>query len=316
MRLLDREVEMGHASWVLKHELTMGPDFFSLLPAFRMVATTGGFTAASGRLGITPSAVSQKIRQIEALVGVRLFERTSRSVRLTEAGRLLLENTDRAFADIADALDRVRMVGKRPAGNLRINLSRLAAQVCILPRLAAFVRHYPDIKIELATDDRLSDIVAGGFDAGIRFQDTLEMDMIARSIGPPLRRSVLASRSYLEASGTPRHPNDLPGHDVIRYRFPGSQRLEPLTFNVNDQVVRLDPPPRLVFDDNHHFDFAVRSGLGIAQLYRATEIPAIEAGELVELLTEFEPGPVQFKLYYPTRNQPPKLRAFIEWFCG
>lgn len=181
----------------------MGPDFFSLLPAFRMVATTGGFTAASGRLGITPSAVSQKIRQIEALVGVRLFERTSRSVRLTEAGRLLLENTDRAFADIADALDRVRMVGKRPAGNLRINLSRLAAQVCILPRLAAFVRHYPDIKIELATDDRLSDIVAGGFDAGIRFQDTLEMDMIARSIGPPLRRSVLASRSYLEASGTP-----------------------------------------------------------------------------------------------------------------
>ena len=185
-----------------------------------------------------------------------------------------------------------------------------------MPRLAAFVRHYPDITIELATDDRLSDIVAGGFDAGIRFQDTLEMDMIARSIGPPLRRSVLASRSYLDASGAPQHPNDLGSHEVIRYRFPGSQRLEPLTFNVNDQVFRLDPPPRLVFDDNHHFDFAVRSGLGIAQLYRATEIPAIEAGELVELLTKFEPRPVQFKLYYPTRNQPPKLRAFIEWFCG
>ncbi|RUY57609.1 hypothetical protein EN981_03805 [Mesorhizobium sp. M7A.F.Ca.CA.001.13.2.1] len=133
-----------------------------------------------------------------------------------------------------------------------------------------------------------------------------------RSTSSPLSAGLaLLSGSFRH----PRHPNDLPGHDVIRYRFPGSQRL-PLTFNVNDQVVRLDPPPRLVFDDNHHFDFAVRSGLGIAQLYRATEIPAIEAGELVELLTEFEPGPVQFKLYYPTRNQPPKLRAFIEWFCG
>ncbi|MGB3335868.1 MAG: LysR family transcriptional regulator [Devosia sp.] len=293
----------------------MDSDLFSLLPAFRMVATTGGFTAASGRLGITPSAVSQKIRQIEALVGARLFERTSRSVRLTDAGRLLLQDTDRAFSDIAEALDRVRSVEKRPAGNLRINLSRLAAQICILPRLAGFVQHYPDIALELATDDRLSDIVAGGFDGGIRFADTLELDMIARRIGPPLRRSVLASRSYLDAAGTPQHPDDLGSHHVIRYRFPGSQRLEPLTFEVDGQVLRLDPPPRLVFDDNHHFDFAVRSGLGIAQLYRTTELPAIEAGELLELLTKFEPRPVQFQLYYPTRNQPEKLRAFIDWFC-
>jgi DNA-binding transcriptional LysR family regulator len=293
----------------------MESELFSLLPAFRMVASAGGFTAASGRLGITPSAVSQKIRQIEALVGARLFERTSRSVRLTEAGRLLLQDTDRAFSDIADALDRVRTVEKRPAGNLRINLSRLAAQICILPRLAGFVRHYPDITLELATDDRLSDIVAGGFDAGIRFSDTLELDMIARTIGPPLRRTVLASRSYLDHAGTPQHPNDLTNHQVIRYRFPGSQRLEPLSFEIDGQIFRLDPPPRLVFDDNHHFDFAVRSGLGIAQLYRETELPAIEAGELVELLTDFAPRPVQFQLYYPTRNQPEKLRAFIDWFC-
>lgn len=294
----------------------MGPDLFSLLPTFRMVATTGGFTAASGRLGITPSAVSQKIRQIESLLDARLFERTSRSVRLTEAGRLLLQKTDRAFSDISDALDQVRAVEKRPAGNLRINLSRLAAQVCILPRLAAFVRYYPDITVELTTDDRFADIVAGGFDAGIRFADTLEMDMIARAIGPVLRRSVLASPSYLETAGIPRHPDELGSHQVIRYRFPGSERLEPLTFNIDGQVFRVDPAPRLVFDDNHHFDFTLRSGLGIAQLFRETEISAIETGELVEVLTQFEPRPVQFQLYYPTRNQPPKLRAFIEWFCG
>jgi DNA-binding transcriptional LysR family regulator len=294
----------------------MAPDLFSLLTAFRMVATTCGFTAASGRLGITPSAVSQKIRQIEAFIGVRLFERTSRSVRLTEAGQLLLQNTDRAFGDIADALDRVRAVGKRPAGNLRINLSRLAAQVCILPRLAAFIRHYPDITLELATDDRLTDIVAGGFDAGIRFPDALEMDMIARPIGPTLRRSILASPSYLEAAGIPQHPGDLAGHQIVRYRLPGSQRLEPLTFNVDGQVLRIDPPPRLVLDDNDHIALAVREGLGIAQRYSATEMPAIDSGDLVELLTQFEPIPHQFQLYYPSRGQPPKLQAFIESFCG
>ncbi|MFK4811846.1 LysR substrate-binding domain-containing protein [Devosia sp. ZW T5_3] len=316
MARLDREVELSHTSRALKHGLTMPPDLLSLLPAFRMVATAGGFTAASGRLGITPSAVSQKIRQLESLVGARLFERTSRSIRLTEAGRLLLQDTDRAFGDIAEALDRVRTAGRRPAGNLRINLSRLAAQFCILPRLADFVRRYPDVNVELATDDRLSDIVAGGFDAGIRFSDTLELDMIARPIGPVLHRRVLASRAYLEAAGIPQHPNDLASHQVIRYRFPGSQRLEPLTFNVGDQVVRLDPPPRLVFDDNNHFDFAVRAGLGVAQLYRTTEIPANESDELVEVLPQFEPRPAQFQLYYPTRNQPPKLRAFIDWFCS
>ncbi|TCP64301.1 LysR substrate-binding domain-containing protein [Sphingomonas sp. PP-CE-1G-424] len=293
----------------------MGNDFLLLLPAFRMVATTGGFTAASGRLGMTPSAVSQKIRQIESLVGTRLFERTSRSVRLTEAGRLLLQNTDRAFSDIENAFDRVRTVEERPAGNLRINLSRLAAQVCILPRMAAFVGHYPDIAVELTTDDRLTDIVAGGFDAGIRFADTLEMDMIARAIGPVLRRSVLASPSYLEAAGIPQHPVDLGNHQLIRYRLPGSQRLVPLTFNIHGQVFCLDPPPRLVFDDNHYFDFAVRAGLGIAQLFRQTEISAIANGELIELLEEFEPRAVQFQLYYPTRAHSPKLQAFIEWFC-
>lgn len=294
----------------------MTPDLFSLLPTFRMVATTDGFTAASGRLGITPSAVSQKIRQLEGLVGVRLFERTSRSVRLTEAGQLLLRDTDRAFGDIADALDRAKAVGKRPAGNLRINLSRLAAQVCILPRLADFVRHYPDITLELATDDRLADIVAGGFDAGIRFPDVLELDMIARPIGPALRRSMLAAPSYLESAGVPRHPVDLMAHRIIRYRLPGSQRLEPLTFNVEGEVLRLEPPPRLVLDDNDHISLAVREGLGIAQRYTATEMPAIGSGHVVELLTRFEPAPNRFHLYYPSRGQPPKLQAFIEWFCG
>jgi DNA-binding transcriptional LysR family regulator len=292
----------------------MKTEYISLLPVFRMVAISGGFTAAAGPLGVTPSAVSQKVRQLEAMLGVRLFERTSRSVRLTEAGQLLLAGTERPFEELAAAVDHARTINRRPAGVLRITLSRLAAEVCILPRLGGFVRHYPEITLELSTDDRLTNIVAGGFDAGIRMSETLERDMIARRIGPPLRRAMLAAPSYLDRCGFPRHPGELNDHQVIRYRFPGSQRLEPLVFRIGDQIHRLDPPPRLVLDDNRHIALAVREGLGIAQRYRVTEEAAIESGDVIEVLSEFEPQPSQFHLYYPSRNQPPKLQAFIRWF--
>ncbi len=289
-------------------------DSLALLPVFRSVATAGGFTAASGLLGITPSAVSQKIRQLEAKLGVRLFERTSRSVRLTAAGQELLNGTVTTFDELARAIDNARMTSQQPAGQLRISLSRLAAEVCVLPRLAGFADRYPDITLELSTDDRLTDIVAEGFDAGIRMTETLEQDMIAKPIGPPLRRSILASSSYLQRHGEPAHPSDLRNHKVIRYRFPGSQRLEPLTFCIADQIHRLDPPPCMVLDDNTHIRQAVREGIGLAQRYRVTEEAGIVAGDLIEVLMEFEPPAYQFKFYYPSRNQPAKLKAFIDWF--
>lgn len=237
-------------------------------------------------------------------------------MRLTAAGQVLFEDTHRAFDEFDAVIDRVRTVNQRPAGNLRINLSRLAAEICILPRLAGFVREYPEIMLELSTDDRLADIVAGGFDAGIRMSETLELDMIARPIGPPLQRTMLASPAYLERKGAPEHPCDLDRHHVIRYRFPGSQRLAPLELRIDDQIHRLDPQARLVLDDNTHIASAVREGLGLAQRFRATEESAIKAGELIAVLFQFEPEPVQFNIYYPSRNQPAKLQAFIEWFVG
>lgn len=289
-------------------------DLLALLPAFRTVATSGGFTAASGRLGMTPSAVSQKIRQLETQLGTRLFERTSRSVRLTEAGRLLLEDSERAFSDLGDALDRVRALDRRPAGELRINISALAAHICILPQLEGFVRRYPEIALELVTDDRLSDIVAGGWHAGIRMSDELELDMISRPIGPRLRRTMMASPAYLEQAGVPKSPADLEGHRIIRYRFPGSQRLEPLRFLVEGRMLEMNPAPAMVLNDNEQIGFAVRAGLGLAQRFHATadgEAP----GATAEVLVAFEPPRRQFHLYYPSRGQPPKLQAFIDWFC-
>jgi DNA-binding transcriptional LysR family regulator len=145
--------------------------------------------------------------------------------------------------------------------------------------------------------------------------ETLEMDMIARPIGPALRRMVMASPAYLEATGVPQHPADLNAHRVIRYRFPGSQRLEPLRFTLDNRVVEMNPAPVLVLNSNDYMGMMVRAGVGIAQRFRATEEQAAATGGLVEILAPFEPPPWQFHLYYPSRGQPPKLQAFIDWFC-
>lgn len=293
----------------------MEPSILAALPAFRTVAQAGGFTAAAGRLGMSVSAVSQSIRQLEQRVGTRLFDRTSRSVRLTERGRQLLEAIDGPIGLLAGAIDTIKEADGEPSGHLRITLSRLAAEICILPTLPGFVRRYPAIRLELSTDDRLTDIVSNGFDAGIRFRDALGLDMISVPLGPPVRRSILASREYLERAGTPQTPDDLSHHAIIRYRFPGSGRLEPLTFRRGEEILQLDPPAALILDDNSHFALASHAGLGLAQRFRINEEAALKSGELVSVLDAYEPEPWQLHIYFPSRDlQPAKLRAFIDWF--
>lgn len=295
----------------------MDTNILAALPVFRAVAQAGGFTAASGRLGISVSAVSQSIRQLELRMEIRLFDRTSRSVRLTERGRHLLEAIEGPIGLLSGAIEAIKEADGEPSGHLRITLSRLAAEICILPDLVAFIRRYPAIRLELSTEDRLTDIVSNGFDAGIRLRGALELDMISVPIGPPLRRSMLASKEYLARAGEPRTLEDLSQHAVIRYRFPGSGRLEPLTFRRGEATVQLDPAAALILDDNRHFALASRAGLGLAQRFRATEEALIESGELVSVLDAYEPEPQQFHIYFPSRElQPAKLRAFIEWFRG
>jgi DNA-binding transcriptional LysR family regulator len=299
----------------MKQDLMMDPSTLAALPIFRAVARAGGFTAASGRLGISVSAVSQSIRQLERRLGVRLFDRTSRSVRLTEHGRRLLATIEGPIDVLSTAVEAIKEADGEPSGHLRITLSRLAAEVCILPTLPDFVRRYPAIRLELSTDDRLTDIVSNGFDAGIRFRETLELDMISVPVGPPLRRSMLANPDYLSRAGVPRTLDELNRHAIIRYRFPGSGRLEPLTFRRGEEIIHLDPPAVLVLDDNRHFAVASHAGLGLAQRFRPTEEDGIESGKLVSVLDAYEPEPQQFRIYFPSRDlQPTKLRAFIEWF--
>lgn len=286
------------------------------LPIFRAVATLGSFSTAAGQLGVTPSAVSQSIRALEDQLAVQLIARTSRSMRLTEAGAQLLADIDAPLAQLGEAMQGVRSQGAQIEGPLRISLSRLAAETCIRPHLPGFVEAYPAIRLELACDDRPTDIVKGGYDAAIRMRASLEGDMISLPIGPPLRRSVVASPAYLARHGSPNQPEDLMGHRLSRYRLLGSQRVQPLSFQRGETRLELDPPPAMVLDDLSMIGTVLRSGQVMAQIFHAVEAAAIRTGTLIEVLTEFEPPPMQFHIYYPSRVlQTGRLRAFLDWFA-
>lgn len=217
--------------------VTIDSTMLATLPTFRAVATCGSFTEAAGRLGVTPSPVSQAIRQLELRLGIGLFQRNSRSVRLTDDGARLLSEAADALDRPEGVVDALRSDRDLPAGRLRITLSRLAAEICVMPRFAEFVQTWPDIQLELFIDDRFNDVVAGGFDAGIRLGISIDKDMVARPIGPRLRRSLIASPDYFERHGIPRRLEDLARHRALRFQFPGSGQLEPWRFRRNGAEV-------------------------------------------------------------------------------
>lgn len=291
------------------------PRILAGLPVFRAVATLGSFSLAAGQLGVTPSAVSQAIKALEDQLGAQLIARTSRSMRLTEAGTQLLADIDGPLAQLSEAMQTARGQRELIEGPLRISLSYLAAETCVRPHLTGFMATYPAIRLELTCDDRLTDLAKGGFDAGIRLRDALDGDMISLPIGPALRRCLLGSPDYIARHGRPKQPEDLMAHRISRHRPPGSQRLEPLRFRRGDERLELDPPPAIVLDDLSLAGTVLRGGQALAQTFRNIEAQAIEDGTLVELLSDYEPEPMQFHIYYPSRAlKAGRLRAFLEWF--
>lgn len=285
------------------------------LPVFRAVATLGSFSIAAGRLGVTPSAVSQAIRALEDQLGVQLIARTSRSMRLTEAGARLLAEIDAPLARLSEAMQGVRDPGGQVEGPLRIALSQLAAETCIRPKLPGFMDAYPAIRLELSCEDRPSDIVKGGYDARIDLRDAPDGDIVSIPVGPPLQRCLLASPDYLSRHGHPDQPEALMAHRLARYRFPGSARPEPLSFQRGAERLELDPPAALVLDDLAMMGAVLRSGRVIAQGFLPLEAEAVRNGELIELLTELRPPPLQFHISYPARmRMTGRFRAFLNWF--
>ena len=213
----------------MKQDLTIPHGALDGIEAFLRVAERRSFSAAASDLGVSPSAISQTVKALEARIGAPLFMRTTRSVGLTQAGEMFLERAAPAYSGLADAYEAARNLGNRPAGRLRINLMRGAVQPLFEPIIAGFCETYPEIELEIYADDALSDLSAGGFDAGVRMGESLDADVIAVRLTGPFRFVVAGTPAYFEKYGRPETPEDLRNHRCVRFRL-ASGGLMPWTF--------------------------------------------------------------------------------------
>ncbi len=285
---------------------------FPALEAFVAVAKHGSFRKAASERGVSPSALSHVIRGLEQTLGVRLFNRTNRSIRITPAGEHLLVRIGPALRDIAEAVEQVGLFRDRPAGPLRLNVPRNAAEVVIKPVMGRFLAAYPEVKLEVVTDDELVDIVAKGFDAGIRAGQHLAKDMILIPVGPPLRFAVVGSPAYFAARGEPRIPRDLRAHACIGRRYP-SGALYAWAFARGEEAMEVEVSGPLIADDRSLIIAAALDGIGLAHIHETLVADYIRQGELVRVLGDWCPVLPHFFLYYPGRRQmPAPLRAFVD----
>jgi DNA-binding transcriptional LysR family regulator len=289
----------------------MGPDDLTALPAFLAVAEERSFTRAARRLGVSPSAVSHAVRKLEDEIGVRLLARTTRSVAPTNAGEHLLARLRPALADIREALDRVSGLRAKPAGRVRLLAPRLAVKTVLAPKIGPFLRHYPDIVLDVTTDDSRMDIVAGGFDAGIHFGEYIEKDMIAVRVSPDLRPAIVGSPGYFRSHPRPRSPRDLTGHRCINFRH-GSAGIYRWEFEKGKKCLSVAVDGPLIVDDLEIVIRAAIDGVGLAFMSEEQAAPHLASGALVQVLQDWcQPFP-GFFLYYPSRrHQPAALLALI-----
>lgn len=287
---------------------------FAELKAFAAVVERASFARAADQLGLTPSALSQTIRQLEARLCVRLLNRTTRSVAPTEAGARLHERIAPLFLEMNAAVAEAACSNGRTAGTLRINTLGWAARTIIAPRLSRFHRAHPDVVLDIAVDDGLRDIVAGGFDAGIRFGERLEKDMIAVRLTPDLRLSAVAAPEYLARCGEPATPADLHRHACINWRFPGSGRLYRWQMHAEEEALELAVSGPLTANHQDLMFAAALQGLGILYAFDDEAVAAaVAAGQLKRILPGWSRAQPGVHLYYSNRRHPrPALRAFID----
>ncbi|KFX66511.1 LysR family transcriptional regulator [Paraburkholderia fungorum] len=292
------------------------PDL-SDLKAFVAVTRARGFRPAALTSGVSASSLSEAVRRLEQQLGVRLLNRTTRSVTPTEAGQRLFERLAPAFGEIAIALDAVNLFRESPTGTLRLNVPSIAAREILPTLLSRFLAAHPGITVDVGTNDTFIDILAAGFDAGIRYDERLERDMIAVPIGPRVQHFVAAaSPAYLAARGVPRHPGELLNHACIGHRF-DSGVLATWEFKRGDEVVRIEPNGPMIASVIELQRGAAVDGLGIVYSFDEFLRPAIEQGTLVPILDEWcqsFSGPF---LYYPSRaHMPAPLRAFVDFILA
>jgi DNA-binding transcriptional LysR family regulator len=287
------------------------------LSAFVAVVRAKGFRDAGRASGASASSVSEKVRRLEAKLGVRLLNRTTRSVAPTEAGLRLFERLVPALGEVDAALDVVNAFRDRPAGTLRLNVPASVARLVLPPIVAGFLKSYPEVRLEVTVEDSFVDVLAAGADAGIRYDERLEQDMIAVPIGPRTQRfATAAAPAYLDARGRPNHPRDLLDHACLTGRF-ASGVVPTWEFERGAEVVRIDPIGPLVVRLGAAVDLAIEAavaGLGIVHLFEGWLSPHLARGALEPVL---EPWWQAFSgpfLYYPGRRHlPAPLRAFVDY---
>lgn len=285
------------------------------LSAFLAVARTKNFRRAAVELHVSVSGLSQRLRDLEERLGVRLLHRTTRSVALTEAGELLRTKVAPALGDVNAALQQVRGFGAAPSGRLRINAPAPAVDLILAPMVTPFLQRYRDIQLEIIAETTLIDIVAEGFDAGIRYGEHLAQDMIAISLGPSERYAVVASPQYVAQHGRPAVPQDLLQHCCIRTRFSSGALLD-WEFEQDGREVRVAPEPALIASYSRLGIEAAEGGLGFFMTFEGYVREAVAAGKLVSVLDDWlPPFPGPF-LYYPSRRQPPPALAAFVAFVG
>jgi DNA-binding transcriptional LysR family regulator len=298
----------------MKQDYTIPRNLLDGVEAFLRVADRSSFRAAADDLGVSPSAISQTVRQLEERIGVPLFIRTTRSVGLTEAGAVFHAKAAPAFAGLIAAWDGARTLGERPAGLLRLNMPRAVVPLLMEPIIADFCAAYPDVDVEIAGEDMLVDLAASGHDAGIRIGELLEADMISVRLSSPFRFLVVGAPDYLDRHGRPQTPADLKAHSCIRQRLSGSGIVMPYRFNDSGRMIELAVSGRVIVTDYAaSLAMAVR-GLGLTQIADVLVEDEIADGRLEVVLGHLAPTSPGMFLHYPGHAQVlPKLRAFIDF---
>jgi DNA-binding transcriptional LysR family regulator len=286
---------------------------FDELAAFAAVARERSFTRAGAKLGVSASALSQTIKGLEARLGLRLLTRTTRSVAPTEAGERLLQTIAPRFEEIEEALVALGEMRDRPAGVVRITAGEHAAHTVLQPGLARLLPDYPDIRVEIAVDYGLVDIVAEGFDAGVRLGEQVAKDMIALRVGPDMRMAVVGSPPYFRRRPAPVTPQDLTDHNCINMRLPTYGGLFAWEFERDGRELRVRVDGQLMFNTiRQRLDSALQ-GLGLAYLPEDVASPAVASGALIRVLEDWCPPFSGYHLYYPSRRHAsPAMSLLVE----
>ena len=297
--------------------MALDSSLYSSMIWFSNVAQHGGFTKAADHLGVTRAALSQHVKSLEEQLGVRLLNRTTRSMSLTEEGQKLLDVLTPSFDSIERVVTELREAHDEPSGMIRINTSRVAANLLLIPVLDQFLEKFPKVRVEVSINDGFSSIISDGMDVGIRLGESLDEGMVAIPISPAITPTIAASPSYLDIYGYPNTPEDLVDHNCLAYRFSSSGAIDRWKFqhsNDRERTLEFEPIGNAIFNDDENMIKAALNGVGLMKHLDLCIEPHLNEGRLVKVLEDWCQSFPGFYLYVSSReNMPAKIRALIDF---